>query len=228
MSQCWFITGTDTGVGKTLVSCALLNSFSIKKDKTAGYKPVASGGKMTVDGIRNEDALALQYHSTVPLSYQQVNPVSFIEETAPHIASKKVNQPIDISILSNTLSSIKNRANLVIVEGAGGWYTPLSDQYTFADWVHLERLPVILVVGMKLGCLNHALLTQESLKMNKLHLVGWIANYIEPVKNDDDDYLLSLKNRLAAPMIGVIPYSSKPSPIDAANYLNTDYLIENH
>lgn len=126
---------------------------------TAGYKPVASGSDLTAQGLRNEDALALQRNSRVALSYEQVNPYTFAEPTSPHIISADEGRPIAATTLSSGLRELERLADWVLVEGAGGWFTPLSDTLTFADWAQQEQLPVILVVGVKLGCINHAMLT---------------------------------------------------------------------
>ena len=184
MTKRFFVTGTDTEVGKTIASSALLQAANLLGFHTAGYKPVASGSELTGDGLRNEDALALQRHSRVALRYDQVNPYTFAEPTSPHIIS----------------------ADWVLVEGAGGWFTPLSDSLTFADWAQAEQLPVILVVGVKLGCINHAMLTAQAVRQAGLPLAGWIANDVQPPGKRHAEYLATLKNRLAAPFLGEIPW----------------------
>ena len=202
----FFITGTDTEVGKTVASGALLQAAAAAGFRCAGYKPVASGCEMTPDGIRNSDALALQRFSSVPLAYQQVNPLAFMEPTSPHIVSAEEGRPITHLALSAGLATLEPLADWILVEGAGGWYTPLSDTHTYADWVVSEKLPVILVVGIKLGCINHAMLTAEAVRARGLPLVGWIANTVEPPGKRYPEYLTSLKNRLPAPCLGTIPY----------------------
>lgn len=180
MIKRWFVTGTDTEVGKTVASCALLQAAGKAGYRTAGYKPVASGSELTPDGIRNSDAQALQRNSNVSLSYEQVNPMAFLEPTSPHIVSADEQRPIAFSTLSAGLAALSGLADWVQVEGAGGWFTPLSDSTTFADWVIAEKLPVILVVGVKLGCINHAMLTAQAVKQAGLSLAGWIANDVQP------------------------------------------------
>jgi len=204
----WFITGTDTEVGKTVATCALLQAARKAGLRTAGYKPVASGCEITPDGIRNSDALALQRNSSVPLQYSQVNPLAFIEPTSPHIVSATENRPIHFSTLSAGLRELEQQAEWIAVEGAGGWFTPLSTRQTYADWVVSEQLPVILVVGIKLGCINHALLTAAAIRMNGLRLAGWIANNIAPPGQHHQAYLDTLHQRLHAPCLGEIPYLS--------------------
>lgn len=202
----WFITGTDTEVGKTVASGALLQAASAAGLRTAGYKPVASGCEITPQGIRNSDALALQRYSTLPLSYEQVNPLAFVEPTSPHIISAEEGRPISFATLSAGLRALEQQAEWVLVEGAGGWFTPLSETQTYADWVEAEQLPVILVVGVKLGCINHAMLTAEAIKARGLRLAGWIANDIQPPGKRHQEYMDTLRQRIDAPFLGEIPH----------------------
>ncbi|PPI88068.1 dethiobiotin synthase [Candidatus Pantoea edessiphila] len=204
--NCLFVTGTDTEVGKTTCSSLLLQIANTSGYRTAGYKPIASGCNITLEGIRSNDALILQKYSSVKLNYSQVNPLSFVEATAPHIVSSKENIPILFSTLSNGLLELKKIANWILIEGAGGWYTPLSIHQTYADWVCLEKIPVILVVGIRLGCINHAILTIDAIKFCGLKLAGWIANTISPPDQYYDDYIVSLKKILPEPCLGIIPY----------------------
>ncbi|AIX50638.1 dethiobiotin synthase [Pantoea eucrina] len=202
----WFITGTDTEVGKTVASGALLQAASAAGLRTAGYKPIASGCEMTAEGVRNSDALALQRYSSVPLRYEQVNPLAFMEPTSPHIVSAEEGRPIDFAQLSAGLRSVEAQAEWLLVEGAGGWFTPLSETQTYADWVIAEQLPVILVVGVKLGCINHAMLTAAAIKAAGLPLAGWIANDIQPPGKRHREYIASLRQRIDAPFLGEIPW----------------------
>ena len=219
MNNCWFLSGTDTEVGKTVASSALLQAANAAGFKTAGYKPVASGSTMTPEGIRNDDALALQRNSSLALSYEEVNPLAFIEPTSPHIVSADRGQPIEFATLSAGLRTLREKADWVLVEGAGGWYTPLSDRQTYADWVKQERLPVILVVGIKLGCINHALLTAEAILNAGLPLAGWIANDIQPPGRRHREYLATLRQRLPAPLLGEIPWLEQVDGAPLGNYL---------
>ncbi|WP_145556619.1 dethiobiotin synthase [Yersinia canariae] len=206
MIKRWFITGTDTDVGKTVASCALLQAAALEGYRTAGYKPVASGSQMTADGLRNSDALALQANSTPALSYAQVNPLTLREATSPHIASVSEGQDIHLPVLSEGLRQLEQSADWILVEGAGGWFTPLSAQATFADWVQQEQLPVIMVVGVKLGCINHALLTALAVQQAGLPLVGWVANEVIPAGRRQAEYLATLTRMISAPLLGVIPH----------------------
>ncbi|RWR02164.1 dethiobiotin synthetase [[Pantoea] beijingensis] len=205
MMRC-FVTGTDTEVGKTVASSALLQAAAKAGYRTAGYKPVASGCEITPDGLRNEDALALQRYSSVTLRYEEVNPLAFAEPTAPHIVSAEEQRPINLSDLSAGLAAISDKAEWVLTEGAGGWFTPLSEEATFADWVQHEHLPVILVVGVKLGCINHAMLTAQAIATAGLPLIGWIANGIQPAGKRHQAYLSTLRQRINAPFLGEIPH----------------------
>ncbi|PHM39431.1 dethiobiotin synthetase [Xenorhabdus mauleonii] len=226
MTSKYFLTGTDTEVGKTVVSCALLQAANKKGYQTAGYKPVASGSEITPEGIRNGDALALQKNSSVPLSYQEVNPLVFVEPTSPHIVSAALNQPIHFAALSQGLDVLAAKADWVLVEGAGGWYTPLSKNETFADWVIQENLPVILTVGVKLGCINHAVLTAKAIQHSGLKLAGWVANEIEPAGKYQAEYLETLKDMISAPLLGVIPYLGDAcEKSNVGEYLHIDSLV---
>lgn len=206
MIKRYFVTGTDTEVGKTVASSALLQAAARAGYQTAGYKPVASGSEETADGLRNSDALALQQNSTLALRYDEVNPYTFAEPTSPHIVSRDEGRPIDPAVLSAGLRALEARAEWVLVEGAGGWFTPLGEAFSFADWVVQEQLPVILVVGIKLGCINHALLTAAAVQAAGLPLAGWVANDVQPPGRRHAEYLETLQRLLPAPMLGEIPY----------------------
>lgn len=221
----YFVTGTDTEVGKTVASTALLQAARALGRQTAGYKPVASGSEMTVDGLRNSDALALMHNSVLSLPYAQVNPYTFAEPTSPHIISEVEQRPIDAGVMSAGLRTLEQQADWVLVEGAGGWYTPLSPHFTFADWVVREQLPVILVVGMKLGCINHAVLTAKAIQQAGLRLAGWIANDIQPPGARHQPYLATLQRMIAAPMLGEIPWlGDAHSEADLGQYLDLSAL----
>ncbi|WP_038900953.1 dethiobiotin synthase [Dickeya dadantii] len=224
MTERWFVTGTDTEVGKTVASVALLQAARQAGYRTAGYKPVASGCEVTPQGIRNGDALQLQANSSVALPYDAVNPIAFLEPTSPHIVSAVEKRPIAFSTLSDGLRALERQADWVLVEGAGGWFTPLSERHTFADWVREETLPVILVVGVKLGCINHAMLTAQAVRQAGLRLAGWIANVVQPPGRRHHAYLQTLQERIPAPMLGEIPYLSLPIQQDIGDYLNITLL----
>lgn len=216
MSKRWFVTGTDTEVGKTVASSALLQAAVRAGYCAVGYKPVASGCESTPAGLRNSDALALQKYSALALDYHEVNPLAFLEPTSPHIVSAEQGRAIAFSQMSAGLAQLSAKADWVLTEGAGGWFTPLSEQTTFADWVRLEQLPVILVVGVKLGCINHAMLTAQAITAAGLPFAGWIANDIAPPGKRHQEYLATLRQRLPAPFLGEIPWLTSPEAFDHA------------
>ena len=226
MTKRFFVTGTDTEVGKTIASSALLQAANQLGFHTAGYKPVASGSELTAAGLRNEDALALQRHSRVALRYEQVNPYTFAEPTSPHIISADEGRPIAAARLSSGLRELERLADWVLVEGAGGWFTPLSDTQTFADWVQAEQLPVILVVGVKLGCINHAMLTAQAVQQAGLRLAGWIANDVVAPGKRHQAYLATLRRVLPAPCLGEIPWLADGAEnAEIGRYLDLSVLL---
>jgi dethiobiotin synthetase len=202
MTDGYFITGTDTGVGKTLVSCALLHAFSANGRKVIGMKPVAAG----CENGHWMDVDLLVAASTVSAPSKLVNPYALIPPLAPHIAAKQANIEIDPSVIQKAFIELKKTAEKVIIEGAGGFLVPLSSQYDGADLARILNLPVILVVGLRLGCLNHALLTAQAVKASGLQLGGWVANGIDPQMLAQKDNIQALKQRLDCPLLGIIPF----------------------
>lgn len=206
--QTIFITGTDTDAGKTYVAVALLQGLKALSYRTVAQKPVAAG--VNAAGF-NTDALQLQQHATEPLSYELVNPYCLTDAVAPHLAAAKAGLVIDSNILSKELQKLQNvDADIALVEGAGGWLLPLDDERTMADWVTEQQLPVLLVVGMKLGCLNHALLTAAEIERSGLKLLGWVANCIDPDMAYQQENIRYLQQKLTAPCLAVLPYQSEP------------------
>lgn len=215
-----FITGTDTDAGKTYVAVALLQGLKALGYRTLAQKPVAAG--VDASGF-NSDALQLQRHMTEPISYQQVNPYCLTEPVAPHLVAEKAGLKLDFSHLSAALRALEELpADIALVEGAGGWLLPLDQQLTMADWVCAEQLPVLLVVGMKLGCLNHTLLTVDSIHRSGVRLIGWVANCIDPKMAYLQENISYLQQKLAAPCLGVLPYQSAPD----AQLALTEKLLE--
>lgn len=225
VNKCFFLTGTDTDVGKTLVSCALLQAATKLSYQTAGYKPVALGSKQSIAGLRNSDAQLLRKNSSLKLNYHDVNPILFAQETSPNIASQLAGELIDWQIMSAGLRKLKKIADWIIVEGAGGWHTPLCAKKTFADWVIQQKLPVILVVGVKLGCINHAILTSQAIKQSGLLLAGWVANEITSLGQYQQDYFITLQQWLLAPCLGVIPYLTDWQFHSVGNFINLCNLL---
>jgi dethiobiotin synthetase len=210
-----FVTGTDTGVGKTLVSTALMRALKSRGMKVAGMKPVASGSEPTPEGLRNEDALALIAEQSVPFPYNLVNPYVFGPAIAPHIAAAQAGIVVDLNRIVAAFELLQARSDKVIVEGAGGWHAPLSDALLMQDLALALNLPVLLVVGLRLGCLNHALLTARAIELCGLPMCGWIANRIEPRFPCWQENVDTLQQRLLAPLLGVLEYQETLS-VDAA------------
>ncbi|SEP91126.1 dethiobiotin synthetase [Solimonas aquatica] len=212
MSRTVFITGTDTGVGKSHVACALLRAARAAGIDAVGYKPVASGCEQTPDGWRNADALALQSAGAFE-PYECINPVALPEAIAPHLAARAQGLRIDTQQLGAGHAALAARHELVIVEGAGGWRVPLNDEQELADWVSAQRWPVLLVVGLRLGCINHALLSAESIAA-RAPLLGWIGNALPPLQQNWQDNLDSLRQRMPAACLGTFaPGSMATMPI---------------
>ncbi|MFL4397185.1 dethiobiotin synthase [Citrobacter portucalensis] len=225
MTNTYFVTGTDTEVGKTIASCALLQAAGQLGLRTVGYKPVASGSEMMAEGLRNSDALALQRNSVVAVDYAAINPYTFAEPTSPHIISADEGRPIQASVMSAGLRALEAQADWVLVEGAGGWFTPLSPTLSFSDWVKAEQLPVILVVGVKLGCINHAILTAQAVQQAGLTLAGWVANDVQPPGKRHAEYMATLKRALAAPLLGEIPWlAEEPERAATGRYIDLSVL----
>ena len=225
MVRTYFITGTDTDVGKTLVARTLLQAFAARGIVCAGYKPISAGCARTPEGLRNLDAQQLQAAASLPLPIDSVNPYAFEPPIAPHIAAREVGETIPFAGLSAGLREIERAgAERVIVEGAGGWFLPLDHQHLLSDWVALERLPVILVVGVRLGCISHALLTAEAIAQDGLQLAGWVANIIDPRTSRLEENLATLAERLPAPCLGRVPKLKSPTAEAVAQYLQLDLL----
>lgn len=205
MTAGYFITGTDTGVGKTLVASALVYKFAQDGFKAVGMKPVAAGCEMIEGKLLSEDVTQLIAASNVSAPLAQINPYAFERPIAPHIAAAQTGMEIKLDVISKAYTALTMQADVVIVEGAGGFYVPLSESLDTAEVAKALDLPVILVVGMRLGCLNHALLTVEVIRMRGLKLAGWVANTIDPEMAMFEENLSSLKQRIRAPCLGVIP-----------------------
>lgn len=222
MKQRFFVTGTDTDAGKTFVSCALLVAAQQRGYSAVGLKPVAAGAQLIEGQLRNDDALALQSASSKHLPYEQINPVVLPAAIAPHIAAQQVNKRLSVQTISGYVRGtlMTQSAELTLIEGAGGWRVPLNNRETFADVAKALQLDVILVVGMKLGCINHALLTAEAIARDGLKLAGWIANCIDPEMPVRQENIDTLRQLLPAPLLGVMPF------IEPAQSIPNDWLAE--
>jgi len=215
VSQGFFVTGTDTGVGKTLVACALLRAFASSGKSTIGMKPVAAGS----ENGRWADVDALIGASTVRAPAKLVNPYAFEPAIAPHIAAELAGARIEIETIAQAYEALCRQAEIVVVEGVGGFLVPLNERDTAADLARRLALPVVLVVGMRLGCLNHALLTRAQIAASGLRCAGWVANCIVPDMPRLGENIRALDERLDCPLVGAAPYDHDPRPAaDAARF----------
>jgi len=203
----YFVTGTDTGVGKTCVSLGLMRALQRQGHVVMGMKPVASGCSRTAWGLVNEDARQLQACASFNVSYQYVNPYAFEAAVAPHLAAECDGVPIEIPRIKRSCRELTAEADRVVVEGIGGWLVPINDTQTMADVALALGLPVIMVVAIRLGCLSQALLTAAAISESGLQLVGWVANRIDPGCEQQDGNIMTLTQRLAAPLLADLAYS---------------------
>lgn len=225
MNAAYFIAGTDTDVGKTTVAAGLLQAAQQNGLSTLGAKPVASGCEMTAKGLRNADALALIAQSSIRLPYEQINPFAFEPAIAPHLAARELGVELSVQgLLAPMREILAQGADFTLIEGAGGWRVPLSHHANLSDLAVALKLPVILVVGVRLGCINHALLSAEAIARDGLQLAGWVANIIDARTSRLEENLASLAERLPAPCLGRVP-RLKPATAEAvAEYLQLDLL----
>jgi dethiobiotin synthetase len=214
-----FITGTDTGVGKTRVATALVAALVHEGLRVAVMKPVAAGATRTDEGLRNDDALALMRVSNVAAPYDSVNPYCAELPASPHIALLEAGIVVDLAKIGQGARQLSDKADLLIAEGAGGWHAPLTDELTLADVAITLQLPVLLVVGLRLGCLSHAILTAAEIERSGLAFAGWVANHVQPQFERARENIATLERRLRAPLLDVVPYDAQAfvlrSAIDA-------------
>lgn len=222
----FFIAGTDTNVGKTLVAAGLLIAAKNHGLTTAALKPLAAGCEKTEAGLRNADAVLLQSVITQPLMYEQINPIALEAAIAPHIAAQQEKRVLSADRLAGFCRGSMNLADFTLVEGAGGWRVPLNPQETLADVAKILRLPVILVVGVRLGCISHALLTVEAIRNDGLQLAGWVANCIDADMPVLQENIHSLAVRIPAPCLGVVPWLANAAPESVASALDIDSLAQ--
>lgn len=219
-----FITGTDTEVGKTLVSCLMLRALAQQGHKVIGMKPVASGALKRKDELQNEDALALLESSNIEVPYHLINPYCFEPPIAPHIAAAQAGLKIESEIILHHFHSLSAKADMVVVEGVGGWLVPLGESYDMSDLALQLNLPVILVVGIRLGCINHALLTAQSIQAKGCNLAGWIANITTNHVEAVAQIIESLQSRFDFPLLASIPYFSADQDNEISNVFNIKTL----
>lgn len=224
MSRGYFITGTDTGVGKTLVSAALLHAFAAQGLRVVGMKPVAAGCEWRDGEPYWEDVAQLQAASNVDVPLALRNPYRFDPPIAPHIAASLAGTRIELAVIHRGYTDLQNHADSIIVEGAGGFYVPLNESDTMADLAQQLALPVILVVGMRLGCINHALLTVQAILNQGLVLAGWVANQLDPDMLVREENLATLQHHIAAPLLGILPFQPGVGSAQTALRLQIDRL----
>jgi dethiobiotin synthetase len=222
VSRCVFITGTDTGIGKTLVAATVLAAFEAAGLRAAGMKPVASGCELRAGGLRNADAELLIAHSAGSPAYDLVNPFALPQPIAPHLAAADAGTELRLEPIEAAFAALlRAQYDHVVVEGVGGWAVPLSASLMQADLVRALKLPVILVIGLRLGCLNHALLSSRAIAADGCNLIGWIGNQIDPQMARVDENVVTLRARIAAPCLGVLPFSQQPEPRLLVHHLET-------
>jgi dethiobiotin synthetase len=220
MTQGLFITGTDTGCGKTEITLGLMQALQQRGEKVVGMKPVASGAEETAEGLRNEDALRIHRQGGSELPYAWINPFAYAPPIAPHLAAQSAGRPIDLQRIADHFERLADKADRVLVEGVGGWLVPLTGEATVADLALRLELPVILVVGMRLGCINHALLTDAAIRQSGARLLGWVANQVEPQMASREGNLQTLQKRLSAPCLGVVPWLGNLSATAVGKHLD--------
>ncbi len=220
-----FVTGTDTGVGKTLVSAALLHTLARHHRRVVGMKPVAAGLIEHQGQWVSEDVLALRAASTVVVPAELDNPVALPDAIAPHLAAERAGRTVTVAELLAAHRALRAQADVVVVEGAGGWRVPVNDDETLADLARAIGAPVVLVVGLRLGCLNHALLTAEAIRADGLTLAGWVANAIDPDMPCREENIDTLRRWLSAPLLGRVPWqAAAPKAHDIALELPHDLV----
>lgn len=220
-----FVTGTDTGVGKTVVAAALMHALGARRLRIAGMKPVASGCRAMPEGLRNDDALALQRQASVRTRYIDVNPCAFAPAIAPHLAAAEAGITIELATLEHAFERLALVSDLVVIEGAGGWLTPLNAAATLADFAAAIDARVVLVVGLRLGCLNHALLTLQGIERAGLQLAGWVGNRIDPSFERCEENVRTLQARLRAPRLALIEHGAALEPGELARHLDVAALL---
>ncbi|HEV2540917.1 MAG TPA: dethiobiotin synthase [Frateuria sp.] len=211
MSRGLFIAGTDTGIGKTHAACTLIHALRAHYPGVCGMKPVASGCLQTPEGLRNEDALALQAAGGNALPYEAINPVALREPLSPHLAARLEGVAIELAPLRAAFEALRASHDAVVVEGVGGWMVPLAPGLLASAIPQQWNLPVVLVVGLRLGCLNHALLSARAIEADGCRLAGWIGNRIDPAMAALEDNLATLRELLPAPCLGVLPHGLAPA-----------------
>jgi len=220
-----FVTGTDTGCGKTEIALALMEARRRNGLAVLGMKPIASGCEPTPAGLRNADAWQLQTQGSHRIPYEQVNPYAFEPPIAPHIAADQAGVRIELEVIAAAAEHLAARSDFLVVEGVGGWRVPLAPSLFVSDLPLALDLPVVLVSGFRLGCINHSLLTAESIRLSGARLAGWVANQIDPEMPVRDENLATLKTLIEAPCLGLVPWTTSPKPRRVAEHLDLKPLL---
>jgi dethiobiotin synthetase len=215
----FYVTGTDTGIGKTFSSCALLHALRQRGRSAVGMKPVASGCEQTAQGLRNEDAIALLAASDPAPAYADLNPYALPLPLAPELAAAAAGVTLSLAPIEAAFERLRAQADTVVVEGVGGWLAPLSTTLDQSNLVQALQLPVVMVVGLRLGCLNHARLTAQAITTSGATCIGWIANDVDPRMERIDDNVALLRARLPLPFWGRLPYAPGGDPALLARHL---------
>lgn len=226
IARAWFIAGTDTEIGKTFATCALIHAARKRGLRALGMKPIAAGADLVGGERINEDAARLRAAGSFDPGLAHLNPYCLTSPVAPHIAAAEEGITLDGAIIRQHFDHLARLADHIFVEGVGGFRVPLGPDYDTADLARELALPVILVVGMRLGCINHALLTTEAIQARGLHLAGWIANHIDPAMLRQQENIMALRDRIDAPLLGVLPYAVDGNPAAIADRLTLPDLIK--
>ncbi|MCU7853236.1 MAG: dethiobiotin synthase [Candidatus Thiodiazotropha sp. (ex Monitilora ramsayi)] len=213
MARGLFITGTDTGCGKTEITLGLMHWLQCQGLTVMGMKPVASGAVRTPEGLRNDDAERIQSQCSKEVPYEWVNPFAYESPIAPHLAAESAERPINLQTIVEYYKRLSDMADWVLVEGVGGWCVPLDGKSTVADLVRLLDLPVILVVGMRLGCINHALLTEAHIQQSGTKQLGWVANQVDPAMAALEGNVKTISDLIDVPCLCRVPFLSKSDPV---------------
>lgn len=221
-----FVTGTDTEIGKTVVSSSLVHGLAHLGFRVAGIKPVASGAEVTAAGLRNSDAEILQHAGNIPLRYDDVNVYTFEPAIAPHLASREADITIEAGPVLQLLARIRRQLDWVVVEGVGGWRVPLSDTLDVASLAAQIGFPIVIVVGLRLGCLNHALLTVQSVRSSGCEIAGWIGNSCAGKMRRADENIATLKAMMNVPCLGIIPHLDDPYGHAIIHHLRIQEILQ--
>jgi dethiobiotin synthetase len=221
LAKSYFITGTDTDVGKTFVTVALMRYFRQQGQTVLAMKPVASACIVGQDGLRNEDALLLQRHASKQVDYHLINPYAFALPVSPHIAAQEVGQEVELSVINKNYQVLKELAEVVLVEGIGGWLAPINQSADVADLAISLQLPVILVVAIRLGCISHARLSYAAIKSSGITCAGWIANCTEEHMLNQQENIETITQKVQVPLLGVVPYSKEAAIFEGSEIFSS-------